>query len=113
MDGLLNLLRRSASGAPDLKARCHILRISMLSGRCTHVVIDRKVFETIAYGWVLFLCYLKLELDKDPLVHKDAYSLVHGNEVVQDEAKLQDWPGIRPRGEVSEYQLLVQQAQHS
>eukprot|EP00971_Amphidinium_carterae_P228935 4541739-Amphidinium_carterae.1 len=34
-------------------------------------------------------------------------SLVHGTEVVPATACIQNWPGLRPRGEVSEYQLVV------
>eukprot|EP00971_Amphidinium_carterae_P005851 115725-Amphidinium_carterae.1 len=33
--------------------------------------------------------------------------LVHGLDVVLATARVRDWPGIRPRGEISEYQLVV------
>eukprot|EP00971_Amphidinium_carterae_P215013 4267176-Amphidinium_carterae.1 len=34
-------------------------------------------------------------------------SLVHGTEVVPATACVQDWPGLCPKGEVSEYQLVL------
>eukprot|EP00971_Amphidinium_carterae_P111046 2199719-Amphidinium_carterae.1 len=34
-------------------------------------------------------------------------ALVLGTAVVPATAKVRDWPGIKPRGEVSEYQLVV------
>eukprot|EP00971_Amphidinium_carterae_P090945 1800071-Amphidinium_carterae.1 len=34
-------------------------------------------------------------------------ALVHGTEVVPATAMVRSWPGLRPKGEVSEYQLVV------
>eukprot|EP00971_Amphidinium_carterae_P078851 1560105-Amphidinium_carterae.1 len=34
-------------------------------------------------------------------------SLVHVTEVVPATALMKDWPGLRPLGEVSEYQLVL------
>eukprot|EP00971_Amphidinium_carterae_P230050 4565784-Amphidinium_carterae.1 len=58
--------------------------------------------------YVIRRCCKMLDLDQ----RGARYSLVHGNDVVPAMAEVQDWPGIRPLGEVSEYQLVVQRAQH-
>eukprot|EP00971_Amphidinium_carterae_P227068 4504131-Amphidinium_carterae.1 len=34
-------------------------------------------------------------------------TLVHGTKVVPATAQVMSWPGLRPHGEVSEYQLVV------
>eukprot|EP00971_Amphidinium_carterae_P040125 787629-Amphidinium_carterae.1 len=92
--------------AAEVKARCHILRINMLSGRYTHVVLPKESHHTMRH--VLDICWPCLELD-----YRCSHSLVSGDEMVPAGAKVQDWPGIMPCGEVSEYQLVVGRTQQA
>eukprot|EP00971_Amphidinium_carterae_P291620 5789139-Amphidinium_carterae.1 len=71
----------------------------MLSGRNTVVAVSG--------GWnvrdVLADCRRRLGLADDGITME----LWHGPERVPDETWVRDSPGIQPRGEISEYQLLV------
>jgi len=79
------------------------LRVSMLSGRYAYVVLppERTVFRV---DYVLRHCCYWLKLHATGA----SYSILHKDEVVPAEAQVRFWPGIRPPGEVSEYQLVVQ-----
>mmetsp|Transcript_47616 Transcript_47616/g.87507 ORF Transcript_47616/g.87507 Transcript_47616/m.87507 type:complete len:230 (-) Transcript_47616:16-705(-) len=88
------------SFAAHVKQRCFICKVHMLSGRHTYVVHDTES-PLSAYDLLVFCCdYLGIE-------ETGTEALVYGAEVVPREADVRDWPGIRPPGEVSEYELLV------
>eukprot|EP00971_Amphidinium_carterae_P251924 5001965-Amphidinium_carterae.1 len=74
----------------------------MLSGRSTVVAACHR--ESV--GYVLFAIRRKLGLD-------DAGSTLElwhcSGERVPAGARVEDWPGIQPSGEISEYQLLLRQ----
>eukprot|EP00971_Amphidinium_carterae_P014763 291340-Amphidinium_carterae.1 len=69
-----------------------------MSGRRTFLACaSRKPFSTED---ALRRCFQRLSLH-------GSGKLVHGVDVVPDGAQLSCWPGIRPPGEISEYQLIV------
>eukprot|EP00971_Amphidinium_carterae_P133823 2651015-Amphidinium_carterae.1 len=72
----------------------------MLSGRST--VVAAIASENV---WrVLPVCRWKLGLANDGTTKE----LWHcSGESVPDNAEVQDWPGVQPLGEISEYQLLL------
>eukprot|EP00971_Amphidinium_carterae_P188183 3735276-Amphidinium_carterae.1 len=70
----------------------------MLSGRCTAMVSGGR--DTAAS--IVGKCCFRLGIR-----HSGTEKLVHGTEVVPNAARVSDWPGLRPEGEVSEYQLVV------
>eukprot|EP00971_Amphidinium_carterae_P037813 743513-Amphidinium_carterae.1 len=74
----------------------------MLSGRSTVVASNGR---TLALD-IIRQCCGRLEIQG-----RGREALVHGAEVVpngiQDASRVENWPGLRPRGEVSEYQLIV------
>eukprot|EP00971_Amphidinium_carterae_P075812 1497989-Amphidinium_carterae.1 len=70
----------------------------MLSGRST--VVCACGYEN-AEG-IVDKCCRRLTITQS-----DSEKLVHGTEVVPATAQVGSWPGLRPRGEVSEYQLVV------
>eukprot|EP00971_Amphidinium_carterae_P097075 1921242-Amphidinium_carterae.1 len=73
----------------------------MLSGRSTVVAfLDRWC------AYVLDKCCERLGLADEGATME----LWHDSgERVPGDAGVQDWPGIQPRGEISEYQLLLRQ----
>eukprot|EP00971_Amphidinium_carterae_P002684 53273-Amphidinium_carterae.1 len=52
---------------------------------------------------VLINCRRRLGLADDG----STMELMHGSERVPDDVRVGDWPGVQPRGEISEYQLLL------
>eukprot|EP00971_Amphidinium_carterae_P233305 4630585-Amphidinium_carterae.1 len=70
----------------------------MLSGRYTAVMSkgDERAEATVGR------CCRRLEIQG-----RGTEKLVDGTEVVPATARVKNWPGLRPRGEVSEYQLVV------
>eukprot|EP00971_Amphidinium_carterae_P249375 4950000-Amphidinium_carterae.1 len=71
----------------------------MLSGRSTVVMSGGDDDAEAIVG----ICCFRLEIQG-----RGTKALVHGAEVVPATAEVRSWPGLRPKGEVSEYQLLVQ-----
>eukprot|EP00971_Amphidinium_carterae_P024063 475035-Amphidinium_carterae.1 len=72
----------------------------MLSGRSTVVV----AYSSQEVQSVLADRRFKLCLEDDG----SAMELWHGSgERVPEDARVRDWPGIQPRGQISEYQLVV------
>eukprot|EP00971_Amphidinium_carterae_P006444 127156-Amphidinium_carterae.1 len=70
----------------------------MLSGRSAVVAAERDEYV----GTVLAVCRRRLGLDHARM------ELWHGSgERVPHDDTVEDWPGILPLGEISEYQLLV------
>jgi len=70
----------------------------MLSGRSTAVMsLGDDSVETIVGR-----CCSRLQMQKS-----GRESLIHGAEVVPPGAQVLDWPGLQPKGEVSEYQLVL------
>eukprot|EP00971_Amphidinium_carterae_P272382 5406014-Amphidinium_carterae.1 len=55
--------------------------------------------------WVLRRCCEKLGVG-----FTGSMCLVSGDDVVPARTRVCDWPGIRASGEISEYQLVVQQS---
>eukprot|EP00971_Amphidinium_carterae_P334551 6469906-Amphidinium_carterae.1 len=72
----------------------------MLSGRSTVVAAWGHASVRI----VLALCRWRLGLPDDGA----RMELCHASgERVPDDAFVEDWPGVKPKGEISEYQLVV------
>eukprot|EP00971_Amphidinium_carterae_P234560 4654503-Amphidinium_carterae.2 len=73
----------------------------MLSGRSTVVAAEDDDFAED----VLERCRERLGLAD---VDGSTMELWHGSDKVpDDDTEVQDWPGIQPRDEISEYQLVV------
>eukprot|EP00971_Amphidinium_carterae_P236636 4696696-Amphidinium_carterae.1 len=87
--------------ATKAKKQFFLLKITMLSGRST-VVAAMNRYTTRS---ILGACHSRLGLARDGT----SLGLWHGSDRVPEDAKVRDWPGIKPRGEISEYQLLVTQ----
>eukprot|EP00971_Amphidinium_carterae_P228289 4528215-Amphidinium_carterae.1 len=84
--------------ASEAKRDRYILKVSMLSGRSTAVTSggdDRA--EAIVRE-----CCRHLEMQG-----RGTTALLHGAEVVPATAEVKNWPGVRPKGEVSECQLVL------
>eukprot|EP00971_Amphidinium_carterae_P226955 4501575-Amphidinium_carterae.1 len=86
----------------EAKGRYRLLKLTMLSGSSTVVAAPSDEDVEI----VLALYRLRLGLPDDGATME----LLHGLErVPADGTEVQDWPGIQPKGEISEYQLLLKQ----
>eukprot|EP00971_Amphidinium_carterae_P183703 3646640-Amphidinium_carterae.1 len=85
--------------APKAKQPWYILKVSMLSGRS--IVVMASGDEGWAYH-ILERCCSRLQIQKTATP-----TLLHGTEVVPATVQVRSWPGLRPKGEVSEYQLVV------
>jgi len=85
--------------APEAKEDYYIVKISLLSGRSA-VVLSEGLGN--AEGFIRDWCCSRLGITSS-----GTEALVHGTEVVPAWALVGTWPGLRPRGEVSEYQLIV------
>eukprot|EP00971_Amphidinium_carterae_P291073 5779919-Amphidinium_carterae.1 len=85
---------------PEVKRNWWILKVSMLSCRST-VVLARSHNRHSSLDLVL-RCYYPLGFQCS-----GRESLVHGAEVVPATGRMEDWPGLRPKREVSEYQLVI------
>eukprot|EP00971_Amphidinium_carterae_P258517 5130989-Amphidinium_carterae.1 len=95
-------LLEDATFATEAKGLFYLLKLTMLSGSSTVVVVS---FYKRAED-VLAVCRRRLGLAVDG----SALELCHGSErVPDDDTEVQDWPGIQPEGQISEYQLLVKQ----
>eukprot|EP00971_Amphidinium_carterae_P288500 5728404-Amphidinium_carterae.1 len=70
----------------------------MLSGRSTVVAADGLWNAEM----VLDQACERLRLPDDGATME----MWHGSVSVPDDESVQDWPGIQPRGEISEYQLV-------
>eukprot|EP00971_Amphidinium_carterae_P092932 1839807-Amphidinium_carterae.2 len=83
----------------EAKKQFHLLKLTMLSGRSAMMAAGShgEVRDALAR------CRDRLGLADDGATME----LWHGSDRVPDGAKVPDWPGVQPKGEVSEYQLLV------
>eukprot|EP00971_Amphidinium_carterae_P119560 2368738-Amphidinium_carterae.1 len=94
-------LLEDATFATEAKRQFYLLKLSMLSARSTVVAAESH--------WsvknVLATCRKGLGLKDDDAIME----LWHGSEqVASDLSKLlRDWPGIQPKGEITEYQLVL------
>eukprot|EP00971_Amphidinium_carterae_P089602 1773559-Amphidinium_carterae.1 len=83
----------------------------MISGRQAIVVSfpslaeKGKINQDLRTEEVLQLCCTQLGLSSI-----GSMRLVSGDDVVPGRTLVHDWPGIRACGEISEYQLVVQQS---
>eukprot|EP00971_Amphidinium_carterae_P238149 4727922-Amphidinium_carterae.1 len=84
--------------APEAKNGYYIVKISLLSGRSTCLVAAGYDNADSIVG----ACCRRLGRGRS-----GTEALIYGTEVVPDGALVQDWPGLRAQGEVSEYQLVV------
>eukprot|EP00971_Amphidinium_carterae_P302134 6002522-Amphidinium_carterae.1 len=91
--------------ASEAKQDWYILHISLLSGRSTVVMSEGDAEDLVndSAEAIVGRCCSRLQIQR-----RGGETLVHGTEVVPATAEVPDWPGIRPPGEVSEYQLVVQ-----
>eukprot|EP00971_Amphidinium_carterae_P321428 6389040-Amphidinium_carterae.1 len=79
------------------------MKISMISGRQALVCFPRS--ENPETTRVLKKCCERLGISS-----AGSMCLVSGDDVVPAGTVVDDWPGIRACGEISEYLLVVQQA---
>eukprot|EP00971_Amphidinium_carterae_P301780 5995646-Amphidinium_carterae.1 len=92
------------SFATEAKKECHLLKLTMLSGRSTVVAVlpvwDIKI--------VLYECRRRLGLAEDGTTME----LWHCSGMVPNDnnTEVSDWPGVQPKGEISEYQLLIRRS---
>eukprot|EP00971_Amphidinium_carterae_P092616 1834274-Amphidinium_carterae.1 len=91
-------LKLDSNFAPEAKQDRYILKISMLSG--IYTVVLARGSESVEN--ILRRCCVSLDVTRT-----GTEAFVHGTEVVPDTAAVIAWPGLRPQGEVSEYQLIV------
>eukprot|EP00971_Amphidinium_carterae_P149990 2973168-Amphidinium_carterae.1 len=89
--------------ANDTKQRYNILRISMISGR--QAIVPCEIILDLTTEEVLWECCKKLGVSST-----GSMRLVRGDDVVPARTHVRDWPGTRAPGEISEYQLVVQQS---
>mmetsp|Transcript_50280 Transcript_50280/g.92930 ORF Transcript_50280/g.92930 Transcript_50280/m.92930 type:complete len:203 (-) Transcript_50280:60-668(-) len=82
-----------------------ILKVTLLSGRRTYVVIERSLYRFAglpAKRYVVEQCCRRLGLE-----YSASMKLLHGSEEVPADVEVDYWPGIQHGGQVSEYQLVV------
>eukprot|EP00971_Amphidinium_carterae_P345055 6485787-Amphidinium_carterae.1 len=84
--------------AEEAKKKFHILKISMISGRST-AVLSRGFDRSTA---IIEKCCKRLQIQR-----RGTEKLIHNTLVLWSTDKVGTWPGIRPHGEVSEYQLIL------
>eukprot|EP00971_Amphidinium_carterae_P301185 5983769-Amphidinium_carterae.1 len=94
--------------ATEAKEVFFLLRLTMLSGRSTVVAAGPAYQHEWYYeNWhvdvVLAKCRTNLGLTDDGATME----LWHGSDIVPEETPVEHWPGIKPPGEISEYQLDV------
>eukprot|EP00971_Amphidinium_carterae_P239092 4746181-Amphidinium_carterae.1 len=70
----------------------------MLSGRSTVLCAD----DSKNAKQIIDRCCSRLGMERS-----GNEKLVHGTEVLPATARVGTWPGLRPRAEVSEYQLVM------
>eukprot|EP00971_Amphidinium_carterae_P237128 4706302-Amphidinium_carterae.2 len=94
-------LLEDSTFAPEQKTNYFILKIIMLSGRYTLVVSEGDTHHTL---WdILDKACERLEI----LASRRGMQLFYGSETVPSRLPVAEWPGILPRGQVTEYQLVV------
>mmetsp|Transcript_56574 Transcript_56574/g.104715 ORF Transcript_56574/g.104715 Transcript_56574/m.104715 type:complete len:240 (+) Transcript_56574:80-799(+) len=96
-------LLEDPSFAPEAKRRFYLLKISMLSGRsCCMIALCRDS------TWILIReCCRKLKLP-----HTGTEQLLCGSAVLPATSRVGKWPGIQPKGQVTECQLIIQQSEY-
>eukprot|EP00971_Amphidinium_carterae_P134211 2659279-Amphidinium_carterae.1 len=104
-----DFLLEDASFATVAKRQFYLIKLTMLSGRST-VVALASLMATIcdedAKG-VLAKGRRRLGLAD----HGATLELWHGSERVPADVRVADLPGIQPKGEISEYQLVVRRCE--
>mmetsp|Transcript_5370 Transcript_5370/g.11858 ORF Transcript_5370/g.11858 Transcript_5370/m.11858 type:complete len:128 (+) Transcript_5370:13-396(+) len=86
--------------ATEAKSSWYILKVSLLSGRSAVVCSCDEDVENAEE--IVEACCRRLRISQS-----GNEKLAHGTEVVPATAQVGSWPGLRPRGEVSEYQLIL------
>eukprot|EP00971_Amphidinium_carterae_P144357 2861075-Amphidinium_carterae.1 len=88
--------------ASEAKKQGFILKVSLLSGRyaCQFV----QFVEEVTGNNVLSFACEALGIER-----RGAEVLVSGADVIPLDALVRDWPGLRPLGDISEFQLVVHQ----
>eukprot|EP00971_Amphidinium_carterae_P143831 2850278-Amphidinium_carterae.1 len=100
LDYAADCLLEDPTFAMEAKRNLHLIKLTMLSGRSTVV----KSFTNWDVNIVLKQGRRRLGLADDGT----RMELWHGSErVPADGTRVQDWPGVKPLGELSEYQLVV------
>mmetsp|Transcript_8074 Transcript_8074/g.18898 ORF Transcript_8074/g.18898 Transcript_8074/m.18898 type:complete len:229 (-) Transcript_8074:65-751(-) len=87
--------------AKEVKLRWYILKIGILSGRYIHCIA--AALELQPASRIIRYCCKHFRL-----AYRGNEVLVHGDALVPHDAEVQNWPGIRQQGEVTEYQLVMQ-----
>mmetsp|Transcript_8279 Transcript_8279/g.14839 ORF Transcript_8279/g.14839 Transcript_8279/m.14839 type:complete len:205 (-) Transcript_8279:135-749(-) len=87
--------------ARQTKEECHILKVSLLSGRYVYHLSKAADIPETAEFIVQWCCW------QFGLKHQGTEALVHGDVVVPQNAYLANFPGMQPLGQISEYQLVV------
>jgi len=90
----------------DEKERCFILKVSLLSGRYLYLVVDAEcpLFDPFIEPVhnVIESCLVEFGLEET-----GTEGLVHGDVVVPAGKEMAQWPGMKPLGQISEYQLVM------
>jgi len=96
--------------ASDAKKHGFVLKVSMLSGRyMCHFVRKDEEFEFDLFDSDMSDTILSTACAALGLRRNGAEVLVNGTDVIPLNARVQDWPGLRPLGDISEFQLVIRQ----
>eukprot|EP00971_Amphidinium_carterae_P223650 4437662-Amphidinium_carterae.1 len=87
--------------ATEAKREFYLLKITLLSGRST--VVAAEDYDEVEH--VLHRCREKLGLVDDGATME--FWHCSGENVPDDGTVVRDWPGVQPKGAISEYQLVV------
>mmetsp|Transcript_68446 Transcript_68446/g.127734 ORF Transcript_68446/g.127734 Transcript_68446/m.127734 type:complete len:221 (-) Transcript_68446:87-749(-) len=91
-------LLEDSTFAPKTRMEFFLLKITMLSGQSA--IVCAKGRDTLS--WILQDCCSKLEVEKT-----ESAELLNGCNAVPATAIVSTWPGIQPKGQVTEYQLVL------
>eukprot|EP00971_Amphidinium_carterae_P260124 5160940-Amphidinium_carterae.1 len=73
-----------------------------MSGRCTCVVAFRHTKTLLTTEHIIGLACARLALP-----HRGSEQLLHGTGEIPARTNVEDWPGVVPLGEITEYQLIL------
>mmetsp|Transcript_64870 Transcript_64870/g.120684 ORF Transcript_64870/g.120684 Transcript_64870/m.120684 type:complete len:175 (-) Transcript_64870:86-610(-) len=93
-------LLEDVSFATEARCKCYILKIILISGRHTYCLVFEDYVKT---KYLIPTACKRLGLPC-----KGTERLLIGSDIVPANSSVHDWPGLAPRGEVSEYQLLLE-----
>eukprot|EP00971_Amphidinium_carterae_P198909 3947405-Amphidinium_carterae.1 len=92
-----------ATFASEVKQKCYILRIGLMSGRQIYAVSPSEEVN-YARGIIAWCC------EQFGVEFTGEECLVCGTAVVPEEVEVRNWPCINPPGEISQYELVLSSA---